>query len=64
VNSKYVNTPYGTFLLKSFFSESLSTDSGEEVSTREVKKILQDFVAAENKKKPITDEKLSQTIKR
>jgi len=63
VNSKYVNTPYGTFLLKSFFSESLSTDSGEEVSTREVKKILQDFVAAENKKKPITDEKLSQLLR-
>src|SRR5690606_40696610 len=41
-NSKYVQTPYGTFLIKTFFSESLSTDSGEEVSTREVKKILQD----------------------
>ena len=63
VNSKYVNTPYGTFLLKSFFSESLSTDSGEEVSTREVKKILQDFVDAESKKKPITDEKLSQLLR-
>ena len=44
VNSKYVSTPYGTFLLKSFFSESLSTDDGEEVSTREVKKILQDLI--------------------
>jgi RNA polymerase sigma-54 factor len=63
VNSKYVNTPYGTFLLKSFFSESLSTDSGEEVSTREVKKILQDFIDAESKKKPITDEKLSQLLR-
>ena len=41
-NSKYVQTPYGTFLLKSLFSESLSTDSGEEVSTREVKKILEE----------------------
>jgi len=59
VNSKYVQTPYVTFLLKTFFSESLSTDSGEEVSTREVKKILQDAIEDENKKKPLTDEKLS-----
>lgn len=62
VNSKYVQTPYGTFLLKTFFSESLSTDSGEEVSTREVKKILQDAIEEENKKKPLTDEKLSQLL--
>ena len=55
-NSKYIQTPYGTFLLKSFFSESLSTDSGEEVSTREVKKILQDAIDAEDKRKPLTDE--------
>lgn len=59
VNSKYVQTHFGTFLLKSFFSESLSTDSGEEVSTREVKKILTDLVSAESKKKPITDEALA-----
>lgn len=59
VNSKYVQTPYGTFLLKTFFSESLSTDSGEEVSTREVKKILKDAIEDEDKKKPLTDEKLS-----
>lgn len=62
VNSKYVQTPYGTFLLKTFFSESLSTDSGEEVSTREVKKILQDAIDDEDKKKPLTDEKLSQLL--
>ena len=62
-NSKYVQTPYGTFLLKSFFSESLSTDSGEEVSTREVKKILEDCVAAEDKKKPITDDRLAKILK-
>ncbi len=62
VNSKYVSTPYGTFLLKSFFSESISTDDGEEVSTREVKKILQDIVEAEDKKKPYTDEKLAQLL--
>ena len=62
VNSKYVQTPYGTFLLKTFFSESLSTDSGEEVSTREVKKILQDAVENEDKKKPLTDDKLSRLL--
>lgn len=62
VNSKYVQTPYGTFLLKTFFSESLSTDSGEEVSTREVKKILQDNIEDEDKKKPLTDEKLSRLL--
>ncbi|HKL39091.1 MAG TPA: RNA polymerase factor sigma-54 [Cryomorphaceae bacterium] len=62
-NSKYVQTPYGTFLLKSFFSESLSTDSGEEVSTREVKKILLDSIGAEDKKKPLTDEKLANFLR-
>jgi len=62
-NSKYVQTPYGTFLLKSFFSESLSTDSGEEVSTREVKKILQDCVDAEDKRKPLTDDRLAKILK-
>lgn len=62
VNSKYVQTPYGTFLLKTFFSESLSTDSGEEVSTREVKKILQDAIDEEDKRKPLTDEKLSKLL--
>ncbi|GAB4140088.1 MAG: RNA polymerase factor sigma-54 [Bacteroidia bacterium] len=62
-NSKYVQTPFGTFLLKSFFSESLSTDSGEEVSTREVKKILSDCIGAENKKKPLTDDALAKILK-
>lgn len=62
-NSKYIETPFGTFLLKSFFSESLSTDSGEEVSTREVKKILQDCIGSENKKRPLTDEKLAEILK-
>lgn len=61
-NSKYVQTPYGTFLLKTFFSESLSTDTGEEVSTREVKKILQDAIGAENKKRPLTDDKLAKLL--
>ena len=57
-NSKYVQTHFGILSLKYFFSESLSTDSGEEVSTREVKKILADAVDSENKKTPLTDEKL------
>jgi RNA polymerase sigma-54 factor len=57
-NSKYVQTPYGTLSLKSFFSEGISTDSGEEVSSREVKKILQDAIAEEDKRKPLSDEKL------
>jgi RNA polymerase sigma-54 factor len=57
-NSKYVQTPYGTFLLKTLFSESLATESGEEVSTREVKKILDDAVSEEDKRKPLSDEKL------
>lgn len=62
-NSKYVQTQFGTFLLKTFFSESLSTDSGEEVSTREVKKILSDVIAAEDKKKPVTDDRLAKILK-
>ncbi|MCW5899857.1 MAG: RNA polymerase factor sigma-54 [Flavobacteriales bacterium] len=58
-NSKYVQTNHGTYLLKFFFSESLSTDSGEEVSTREVKKILKDAIEAEDKRKPLTDDQLT-----
>ena len=62
-NSKHVQTSYGTFLLKTFFSESLSTDSGEEVSTREVKKILEEAIDGEDKRKPLTDEKLALLLK-
>ena len=62
-NSKYVQTNHGTFLLKFFFSESLSTDSGEEVSTREVKKILKDAIEAEDKRKPLTDDELTALLK-
>lgn len=61
-NSKYVQTPYGVYPLKYFFSESLSTDSGEEVSTREVKKILSDAIEAENKRRPLTDEHLAKLL--
>ncbi|MEN9339765.1 MAG: hypothetical protein RIQ62_1077 [Bacteroidota bacterium] len=59
VNSKYVQTEFGTFRLKYFFSESLSTDSGEEVSTREVKQILNEMIQAEDKRQPLADEKLT-----
>ncbi|MCS6990640.1 MAG: RNA polymerase factor sigma-54 [Chitinophagales bacterium] len=62
-NSKYVQTEFGTFRLKYFFSESIPTDSGEEVSTREVKKILSDLIAMENKRKPLSDEKLTELLR-
>ena len=62
-NSKYVSTPYGTKLIKEFFSESMKNDQGEDVSTREIKKILETVIAEENKKKPLTDEKLAAILK-
>lgn len=61
-NSKFVQTEFGTYRLKFFFSESLSTDSGEEVSTREVKKILGDIIEAEDKRKPLSDEILTDML--
>ena len=61
-NSKYVQTEFGTIPLKFFFSESLSTEGGEEVSTREVKKILSDLISVESKKKPISDQKLMEIL--
>ena len=61
-NSKFVQTEFGTYRLKFFFSESLTTDSGEEVSTREVKKILSDLIEGENKKKPLSDERLTELL--
>jgi RNA polymerase sigma-54 factor len=57
-NSKYIQTNFGIFSLKFFFSEGMQTDSGEEVSTKEIKKILQNCIEAEDKRKPLTDEKL------
>lgn len=62
-NSKHVQTPYGTFLLKFFFSEGITNTEGEEVSTREIKRILQDCVEDEDKKKPMTDEQLMEILK-
>ena len=61
-NSKYVQTNHGVYSLKHFFSESMSTDSGEEVSTREVKQILLDAVEKEDKKNPLPDEKLMEIL--
>jgi len=62
-NSKYVDTPYGTKLIKEFFSESMTNDQGEEVSTREIKTILETVIEEENKKKPLTDEGLAKILK-
>ncbi len=62
-NSKYVQTEFGTFLLKSFFSEAIQTENGEEVSNKEVKKILEECIGKEDKKKPLADEKLTEILK-
>jgi len=61
-NSKYVDTPYGTKLIKELFSESMVNDQGEEVSTREIKKILETVIEDENKRRPLTDEKLASIL--
>ena len=61
-NSKFVQTEFGTFRLKFFFSESLSTDSGEEVSTTEVKKILSNLIESEDKRKPFSDEEFTELL--
>jgi RNA polymerase sigma-54 factor len=61
-NSKYIQTHFGIFPLKFFFSEGLQTDSGEEVSTREIKRILQDCIGSEKKRKPLTDEQLTDIL--
>ncbi|MBX2826957.1 MAG: RNA polymerase factor sigma-54 [Flavobacteriaceae bacterium] len=62
-NSKYVDTPYGTKLIKDFFSESMKNDQGEDVSTKEIKKILEITIGEEDKKKPLTDDKLAKILK-
>jgi len=61
-NSKFIQTHFGIFSLKFFFSEGLQTDSGEEVSTREIKRILQDCIENEQKRKPLTDERLTEIL--
>jgi RNA polymerase sigma-54 factor len=61
-NSKYIQTHFGMFPLKYFFSEGMQTDSGEEVSTREIKKILEECISNEDKKRPLTDEKLTDIL--
>ena len=61
-NSKYIETPYGTKLLKSFFSESLTNEDGEEVSTLEIKKNLRTLIEQEDKKKPLADLALSEEL--
>ncbi|WP_167962346.1 RNA polymerase factor sigma-54 [Saonia flava] len=62
-NSKYVDTPYGTKLIKEYFSESMKNEQGEDVSTKEIKKILETVIGEEVKKKPLTDDKLAAILK-
>mgnify|MGYP003454787566 FL=1 len=62
-NSKYVDTPYGTKLIKEFFSEAMKNDQGEDVSTLEIKKILQNVIADEDKRKPLPDDQLADILK-
>ena len=62
-NSKYIQTHFGIFPLKYFFSEGIQTDTGEEVSTREIKKILEECINNEDKRKPLTDDKLALILK-
>jgi RNA polymerase sigma-54 factor len=62
-SNKYVQTPFGTFLIKKFFSESMLNAEGEEVSTREIKKILEESIRDEDKRNPLTDESLARLLK-
>lgn len=62
-NSKYVDTPYGTRLIKDYFSESMKNEQGEDVSTKEIKKILETVIGEEVKRKPLTDDKLAAILK-
>jgi len=63
VSSKYVQTPFGTFLLKNLFSESLQNDDGDEISTKEVKQVLKSMIDNENKSLPLTDDELLALLK-
>ena len=62
-NSKYIETPYGIYKLKYFFSEAMQTDTGEEVSSKEIKMILSEAIDAEDKRHPLTDEALMEVLK-
>jgi RNA polymerase sigma-54 factor len=62
-NSKYVQTEFGVFPVKYFFSESMTNDSGEEISTREIKKIMQEVIDDEDKRNPLNDDKLVDALK-
>ena len=64
VNSKYIETDFGIFPLKYFFSEGMENKDGESVSTRELKKVLQECVDAEDKRKPLTDEQLVEEMEK
>jgi RNA polymerase, sigma 54 subunit, RpoN/SigL len=61
-NSKYVQTNYGIFSLKYFFGEGFTTEDGEEMSSREIRRILKDHIDNENKKKPLTDDELTEIL--
>lgn len=61
-NSKYVETQFGTFLLKEFFSKSIENDSGEDVSTREIKNLVKEFIDNEDKSKPLNDDELTEML--
>ena len=61
-NSKYIQTHFGIYPLKFFFSEGMQTDAGDEVSTREIKRILQECLGSEDKRRPLTDEKLTEIL--
>ena len=62
-NSKYAQTNYGIYPLKFFFNDGYTTESGEELSVREIKKILKECIDSENKDKPLTDDELSEILK-
>jgi RNA polymerase sigma-54 factor len=62
VNSKSIQTEFGIYPLKYFFSEGISTDSGEDVSSREVKKVLEEIIGNEDKMRPLSDEKLEKEL--
>lgn len=63
-NSKYIDTPYGIKLLKTFFSEGIKNEDGQDISSIEIKNILQELISMENKKKPLADISLSSLLKR